>query len=74
MTRFTVEFFEDTQENKPVEEFLLGLDLKMRAKLLGLLQILQEKGNGFIKKARQTPPEEIRLAKKRRKAYLERNG
>ncbi len=116
MTRFTVEFFEDVHENKPVEEFLLRLDLKMRAKLLGLLQILQEKGNqlrepyskhledgifelrgkvggditrilyffyhdgkiivtnGFVKKARQTPPGEIRLAKKRRKSYLERNG
>src|SRR5699024_1274018 len=34
-----------TNENKPVEEFLLSLDLKMQAKLLGMLQILQEKGN-----------------------------
>ena len=36
---------EDTNGNNPVEEFLSSLDLKMRAKMLGLLQILQEKGN-----------------------------
>ena len=45
MTGFIIEFYEDTNENKPVEEFLLSLDLKMQAKLLGMLQILQEKGN-----------------------------
>ena len=45
MTHFTVEFYEDEWNHKPVEEFLAGLDFKMRAKLLGLLQILQEKGN-----------------------------
>ena len=45
MSQFTVEFYEDTNGNKPIEEFLLSLDVKMQAKLLGLLQILQEKGN-----------------------------
>ena len=45
MTHFTVEFYEDEWNHKPVEEFLAGLDFKMRAKLLGLLQFLQEKGN-----------------------------
>lgn len=45
MPQFTVEFYEDTNGNRPVEEFLLSIDLKMRAKLLGILQILQEKGN-----------------------------
>lgn len=44
MTQFTVEFFEDKKGNRPVEDFLLELDYKMRAKLLGILQILQEKG------------------------------
>ena len=86
----------------------------MRAKLLGLLQILQEKGNllrepyskhindgifeirgkvgsditrvlyffyydkkiiltnGFIKKTDKTPVNEVKLAKIRRKAYLDR--
>ncbi len=45
MSQFTVEFYEDTDGDKPVEEFLLSLDVKMRAKLLGILEILQEKGN-----------------------------
>lgn len=45
MTQFTITFFEDTNNNKPVEQFLLSLDVKARAKLLGLLLILQEKGN-----------------------------
>lgn len=44
-SRFIIEFYEDRNGNKPIEEFLLGLDIKMRAKLVGLLQILQEKGN-----------------------------
>ncbi len=45
MTGFIIEFYEDTNEDKPVEKFLLSLDVKMQAKLLGMLQILQEKGN-----------------------------
>lgn len=45
MSQFTVEFYEDADGDKPVEEFLLSLDVKMRAKLLGILDILQEKGN-----------------------------
>ena len=114
MPQFTVEFFEDTNVESPVEDFLLSLDIKMRAKLLGLLQILQEKGNllrepyskhindgifeirgkvgsditrvlyffyydkkiiltnGFIKKTDKTPVNEVKLAKIRRKAYLDR--
>lgn len=44
MSPFIVEFFESPNGDIPVEKFLLGLDLKMRAKLLGILQILQEKG------------------------------
>lgn len=44
MSQFTIEFFEDEKGNKPVEDFLLSLDYKMRAKLLSLLEILQEKG------------------------------
>lgn len=45
MSQFTVEFYEDTNGEKPVEEFLRSLDVKMRAKMLGILEILQEKGN-----------------------------
>ena len=45
MTKFIVEFYEDVNGNRPVENFLLKQDVKIRAKLLGLLEILQEKGN-----------------------------
>ena len=93
---------------------MMELDVKMRAKLVGLLQILQEKGNllrepyskhldngifeirgkvgtnitrvlyffyydnkiiltnGFVKKTNKTPVNEIKLAKMRRKVYLDR--
>lgn len=43
MPQFTVEFFEEINGEKPVEKFMMELDVKMRAKLVGLLQILQEK-------------------------------
>lgn len=115
MIQFTVIFFEDETGACPVEEFLVNLSPKMRARLLGILEILQEKGtqlrepyskhlddgifeirakvgtdltrilyffyhngkiiltNGFIKKTMKTPASEIKLAKKRRKDYLERS-
>lgn len=43
--KFTIEFYERENGDIPVEEFLLGLDKKMRAKILGIMGILQEKGN-----------------------------
>lgn len=45
MGKFIVEFYEIENGNIPVEEFLKMLDVKMRAKLLGIIKILQEKGN-----------------------------
>lgn len=114
MSKYIIEFYEDTKGNKPVEEFLLSLDARMRVKVVGILQILQEKGNllrepyskhledgifevrgkvgtditrvlyffysggkiiltnGFVKKTQKTPSHELKLAKKRRKEYLER--
>ena len=95
-------------------EFLDSLDRKMNAKLIGLMELLEEKGtelrepypapledgifelrcklgsnitralyffyvgkrivvtNGFIKKTQKTPPGEIKLAKDRRKDWIER--
>ncbi len=44
---FDVIFFEGENGEKPVEIFLDSLDNKMRAKLLGLLVILSEKGNNL---------------------------
>ena len=42
---FEIIFYEKENGRKPAEEFLLQSDVKMRAKLTGLLQILQEYGN-----------------------------
>jgi phage-related protein len=42
---FEIIFYEVSDEDKPVEYFLDSLEPKMRAKLIGILQILQEKGN-----------------------------
>ena len=43
--KFTIEFYERENGDIPVEEFLLSLDKKTRAKILGIMGILQEKGN-----------------------------
>lgn len=45
MQKFEVIFYEKENGDCPVEEFLNSLDVKMRAKLVGLLELLEEKGN-----------------------------
>ena len=45
MDKFTVQFYVKENGECPVEEFLMNLNKKMRAKLVGMIQILQEKGN-----------------------------
>jgi phage-related protein len=45
MDKFTVEFYEKENGDIPVEEFLDGLNIRMKTKLVGLIKILQEKGN-----------------------------
>jgi len=45
MTEFTVIAYEKEDGESPVENFINGLDVKMRAKMYGLLSILQEQGN-----------------------------
>ena len=114
MSKFTVVMYEKENGEVPVEEFINSLEVKMRAKLYGLLSILQEKGNmlmepyskhlgdgifelrciagnniarvlyffyfdgqiimtnGFVKKTQKTPHRELKLAKDRRKVFLER--
>lgn len=42
---FTVEFYQKENGDIPVEEFLRMLDDKMEAKIAGIIQVLQEKGN-----------------------------
>lgn len=41
---FCLEFYETDNGAKPVEEFLDSLDNKMAAKLIGLMEVLEEKG------------------------------
>ena len=45
MDKFTVEFYEKENDDIPAEEFLNGLNIRMKTKLVGLIKILQEKGN-----------------------------
>lgn len=45
MAIFQLIVYEKTNGEVPVEEFLDSIDAKMRAKIYGLMEILQEKGN-----------------------------
>ena len=41
---FIIEFYETEDGKEPVKEFLDSLDDKMGAKLIGLMEVLEEKG------------------------------
>lgn len=45
MENFTVEFFEKEDGTFPAEEFILAQDLKMRAKIFRMVELLELKGN-----------------------------
>lgn len=45
MGNFTVEFFEKEDGTFPAEEFILAQDLKMRAKIFRMVELLELKGN-----------------------------
>ncbi len=45
MSRFYVNFFKDEDGTKPVGQFIRSLDLKMKAKVVSDLQLLEEYGN-----------------------------
>lgn len=45
MAEFEVILYEKENGDCPVEEFICSLDVKMRAKMVGLLELLEEKGN-----------------------------
>lgn len=44
MPKFEVEFYEKLNGEQPAKEFLLGLDKKMRAKMVDNITILQDNG------------------------------
>ena len=112
--QFKVLFYEKENGEIPVEKFISSLNSKMRAKTVGMLELLEEKGNmlrepyskyidngifeirckqgtditrvlyffyyegkivltnGFIKKTKRTPKNEIELAYKRKADFIER--
>ncbi len=45
MDKFEGEFYTKDNGEKPAKDFILGLDVKMRAKVLGIIHVLEEKGN-----------------------------
>ena len=47
MNKFEVILYENENGECPVEEFMSTLEIKMRAKMIGLLEILEEKGNAL---------------------------
>lgn len=42
---FDVDYYEDENGKKPAEEFIDSLDVKMRAKVFGRLELLEEHGS-----------------------------
>lgn len=40
-----MEFYTKDNGEKPAKDFILSLDTKMRAKVLGIISFLEEKGN-----------------------------
>jgi len=44
---FQMEFYQTEDGKKPVEEFLVGLESKMRTKAIHELRLLREKGNSL---------------------------
>ena len=45
MDKFEVEFYTKDNGEKPAKDFILHLDVKMLAKVLGIINVLEEKGN-----------------------------
>lgn len=41
---YSVEYYEKEDGSKPAEEFILSQDVKMRAKIFAMLELLEEKG------------------------------
>ena len=45
MSRFSVDFFKDEDGTKPVADFIRSLNVKLRAKVIADLHLLEEYGN-----------------------------
>ena len=42
---FSIDYYEDGRGNKPAQEFIDSLDAKMKAKVFGRLELLEEHGS-----------------------------
>lgn len=42
---FDIEYYEDSNGNRSAEEFIDSLDVKMKAKVFGRLELLEERGS-----------------------------
>lgn len=45
MSKFSIEFFEKTNGEIPAREFILSLDVKLKARIFRFLDLLKENGN-----------------------------
>lgn len=43
MDKFEEEFYTKDNGEKPAKDFIVSLDVKMRAKILGIIEVLEEK-------------------------------
>ena len=68
---FQLEFYETEDGKTPVSDFLDSLDDKMAAKMIGLMDVLEEKGTELRKP--YSAPNEIKIAKKRRDDWIRRH-
>ncbi|MBA7628408.1 hypothetical protein ES703_35891 [subsurface metagenome] len=63
--RWEIEFYQDSQGNTPVQEFILGQSAKVQAKLLHFIDMLQDfgmsLGQPYIKKLRNSDVWELRI-------------
>ncbi len=84
-TLFHIEFYETEDGKKPVEDFMDSLDNKISTKLVGLLEVLEEKGTNLrapytkhledgIFELRCIFGNDIKLAKNRRNDWISRHG
>ena len=75
MQEYKIEFYDKADGSEPAKEFILSLDLKMRAKVLRTVALLRDAGPSLrepYSKPQKTPASEIALAKQYRADYLAR--
>ena len=67
---YEVEFYDTSEGQCPVQEFLDSLEPKIKAKTLRTIDLLET--NGFVKKTQKTPKADLDLAQKYKSDYERR--